>query len=498
MELTSIRQKLKEELNKANYPVTDVTYDQFNSVVIFLDRNQLFRNVLGTVLNEKNEYGCKKCIEEKTVLLYNDSVCNYKCNVTSKEDVTLECVRSAVIQEHCVHLLKCHGYNVICPVYSSMIQRLKDFLPSLDDCFKDVEADGCNQHLELFFKSPYIFTTCDKNEEKPTQDNKIYVFDMKKYIQDKCLPSGKDCFDKNLNTCVVYEGKKSFSEEVLQSACYILQYCKEMNADICVHISKQNQAFNKQKVHLILQLMAEVEDKFMIQKHLVYGNVTQRKQDKDCGVNNAEDLFRLRYDQMRQAAIMKYSEGVHGEGWAATLESLTSACIKFEMLSCVHRNTLKLDISEDEDRSQSDGSFVMYNYARLSTLFKHFNEAVYDGTYPPLPPVDEIDFKTLREEAEWCLLYNYIYTYPTLIEQCVESIEKTDSIHLNIHTHKVCQMLCSLSRTLSSYYSRYHVLGEARSHLLPTMYARLYLLRAVQQIMENAFKLLGIQPLSQL
>ena len=43
--------------------------------------------------------------------------------------------------------------------------------------------------------------------------------------------------------------------------------------------------------------------------------------------------------------------------------------------------------------------FVMYNYARLATLFASFDQAVANGTYPPLPPVDSLDFGCLREEV---------------------------------------------------------------------------------------------------
>ena len=43
---------------------------------------------------------------------------------------------------------------------------------------------------------------------------------------------------------------------------------------------------------------------------------------------------------------------------------------------------LKLDLNEDDASSISDirnGSFVMYNCARLATLFLHFQQAVEKG-----------------------------------------------------------------------------------------------------------------------
>lgn len=45
---------------------------------------------------------------------------------------------------------------------------------------------------------------------------------------------------------------------------------------------------------------------------------------------------------------------------------------------------MKLDLSEGNDFGggvdNRAGAFVMYNCARLATLFKHFNKAVDDGS----------------------------------------------------------------------------------------------------------------------
>ncbi|CAG2219455.1 DALR anticodon-binding domain-containing protein 3 [Mytilus edulis] len=163
---------------------------------------------------------------------------------------------------------------------------------------------------------------------------------------------------------------------------------------------------------------------------------------------------------------------------------------------------LKLDLSQGQEFGggidNRAGAFVMYNCARLATLNKHFEDNVSKGIYPPLPEISSINFSTLREEDEWELFYNYIFIYGELISETTEQFIPEGSIISKIHTHKVCNFLVSLSRHLSSYYSRTHVLGENREHLLPTMYARLYLLKVTHQIMCHALSLLGITPLNQL
>ena len=74
---------------------------------------------------------------------------------------------------------------------------------------------------------------------------------------------------------------------------------------------------------------------------------------------------------------------------------------------------MKLDLSESSfasedgvtsrtrDSATSSGVFVMYNCARLATLLRRFEQEVERGTYPPLPPVDEIKFELLREEVKF-------------------------------------------------------------------------------------------------
>lgn len=90
--------------------------------------------------------------------------------------------------------------------------------------------------------------------------------------------------------------------------------------------------------------------------------------------------------------------------------------------------TLDLENNSISTKGTKSGAFVMYNCARLATLFNAFQQAVeqgehqphhplpqpllepqgllraqqspcFPGTYPPLPPVSELNFSCLREEV---------------------------------------------------------------------------------------------------
>lgn len=91
--------------------------------------------------------------------------------------------------------------------------------------------------------------------------------------------------------------------------------------------------------------------------------------------------------------------------------------------------TLDLENNSISTKGTKSGAFVMYNCARLATLFNAFQRAVeqgehqphlgpltasllgpqglfwaqqspcFTGTYPPLPPASELNFSCLREEV---------------------------------------------------------------------------------------------------
>ncbi|XP_060560393.1 DALR anticodon-binding domain-containing protein 3-like [Ruditapes philippinarum] len=518
--LQKLRDKIFKSLLESGQPVKKVSGDEFNSITVYLDRTIIFKEAIQSVMIQKERYGLKDEKRNETILLCNECLLNNK-TLLNKDDISLDSLRSLMVQDHMVQLLQSQCYDVFQLVRKDTYENYRPVLSQYGTDSSSilegaVNTDSKNSVISKFLMNKFIEkvektegTGIEKGDSERVSETAktdsgprlAYEFNMREYLKDKNLNVGKTGFDKNLSVCEVFS--LDSPAELLNTSVLVSDALKEQKAQKCIHVTGQSHAFSSQKIHLILRELLDIDEKSTTQKHFVYGPVTKRQSCSDSDIHTADDLFRLRYAQLRQAAIMKYGEAVHGEGWAATLEALTAACIKFEMLSCVSRNTLKLDLSEDEDMegsglATSSGSFVMYNCARLATLFKHFQEEVDSETYPPLPPISKIDFSVLREEAEWSLLFNYVCTFPDLVEQTIDNLDDCDTIYAKIHTHKVCQMLISLSRNLSSYYSRYHVLGEGRAQLLPTMYARLYLLKAVHQVMINGLALLGIQPLSQL
>ncbi|XP_054585388.1 DALR anticodon-binding domain-containing protein 3 isoform X1 [Eptesicus fuscus] len=222
-------------------------------------------------------------------------------------------------------------------------------------------------------------------------------------------------------------------------------------------------------------------------KHLVCGPVRAAGAPSTL---TAPEYYELRLAQVRAASALKHSRDLAQDpAWTETFRVLSAATIKFEMLSKAPQGQLLLDLADSmSTKGTKSGTFVMYNCARLATLFEGYQRGVDRGLYPTFPPVSSLDFSLLREEGEWLLLFNSILPFPDLLSQTAA----LDAAR----TETVCKFLVQLSMDFSSYYNRVHILGEPRPHLFGQMFARLQLLRAVQEVLHTGLATLGLPPLS--
>lgn len=181
---------------------------------------------------------------------------------------------------------------------------------------------------------------------------------------------------------------------------------------------------------------------------------------------------------------------------------MTSATVRFELLSTVHTSPVTLDVQREggvSTKGPRGGVFVMYNCARLHTLFDSYERGVEKGLYPEIPESSKLDFSALKEEGEWLLLFNYLIPFSELLDQSGHSMDcDGGGARVNIKTEQICRFLVSLSKDFSSYYNRVHVLGEPLPHLFNQMFCRLKLLKALRELYHSALDLLHLPPISQL
>uniref|UniRef100_UPI00358FA3A9 DALR anticodon-binding domain-containing protein 3 isoform X2 n=1 Tax=Myxine glutinosa TaxID=7769 RepID=UPI00358FA3A9 len=209
----------------------------------------------------------------------------------------------------------------------------------------------------------------------------------------------------------------------------------------------------------------------------------------------ASDYIRHREAEVARVTLAKHDRLTTGSDvlWKETIEGMTVAAVKFELLSTAHQTPITLQMHSGIATWRGRGTFVMYNSARLGTLFANYRRGRRNGIYPDLPKVSSLDYMLLREEGEWKLLFNYVAMLEDLLDSAVVlSRASGETRTLVANTDTVCKFLWNLSKDFSAYYSRIHILGEPRAHLMPLMFVRLRFLLALWISMEEALDTLGL------
>ncbi|XP_047116480.1 DALR anticodon-binding domain-containing protein 3 isoform X3 [Schistocerca piceifrons] len=211
----------------------------------------------------------------------------------------------------------------------------------------------------------------------------------------------------------------------------------------------------------------------------------------------AKEYLRLRENDMRTAALHKYGTAVEDDvKWNSLISSLGEAAVKMELLKVKPSQTVSLSLESDYkvswERSSKGATFVLYNYARITSILKQFHEKEEKKLYPTLLTLDEIDFASLKCDEEWQLLH-FIIVYPSIVNSLGNDLEKGI-----LKPHVICIFLSAMCKTFSVYYRRIRILREPRQHLFPTMCARIYLLKALQITLQSSLHLMGIDTVNQM
>ncbi|XP_062056812.1 DALR anticodon-binding domain-containing protein 3 isoform X2 [Lepus europaeus] len=321
---------------------------------------------------------------------------------------------------------------------------------------------------------------------------------LKELVEEQGRAAG---YDPNLDSCLLTEDLLSALAELQEAVRHwpedsppSLAAAPGAGAAGCVvvHVLSCEDEFQQQKLDL---LWWKLDDQAPPrQKHLVCGPV------KAAGAAmTAPEYYEFRHAQVCKASALKRGgDPAQDPAWTEIAGVLSVATIKFEMLSTAPRSQLLLAPADSSisTKGTKSGIFVMYNCARLATLFESYKRSEEQGLYPPFPPVASLDFSLLQDEGEWLLLFNGVLPFPELLSQLAVMVPATPGLHLPARTETVCKFLVQLSMDFSSYYNRVHVLGEPRPHLFGQMFARLQLLRAVREVLHAGLALLGLPPLS--
>ncbi|KAJ8971368.1 hypothetical protein NQ317_016563, partial [Molorchus minor] len=156
---------------------------------------------------------------------------------------------------------------------------------------------------------------------------------------------------------------------------------------------------------------------------------------------------------MRMMAQHKYGVQIQSNtSWKTYFEKLGRAAVVIEMLSNKPQKALKLSMNDLQTANKGKTTF-----------------------------------------EEWELFYVYILQFPITIKSCIKDIEKGI-----INPQYLVSFLSSLCSIFSAYYRRVRILTDPREHLYAVLYARIYLLKALQCVFHNTLHILNIDPIKEM
>ncbi|XP_063320266.1 DALR anticodon-binding domain-containing protein 3 [Pelmatolapia mariae] len=459
-----------------------------------VDRAATFRAVLG---GGAAEY-LKPLSQRQGCVVLNCPALHPKPNTPSPDTMSLGQLRTVLLADHMGALLRRQGYAVsFCPTLPEDSDIIS-FLRALGIDWPTAPANWTNEEREekiqdSLEKSQYREREMERGRrasggggrkaEEGENEGALRI-NLKQVFQEEGLPG----YDPSLGTCTVNrDGISQLAQLDLSTAdCTAAMVT-------ALHVTSCQDEFRQQQIAMLWRASGAKHT----QRHLVCGPV------KTPGSHlTAAQYLQLRRGQMKEASEMKYGDQVEGQTWDDIIKVMTSATVRFELLSTVHTSPVTLDVKREggvSTKGPRGGVFVMYNCARLHTLFESYERGVEKGLYPEIPEASQLDFSALKEEGEWLLLFNYLIPFSELLEQSGQALDSEGGgARVNIKTEQICKFLVSLSKDFSSYYNRVHVLGEPLPHLFNQMFCRLYLLRALRELYHSALDTLNLPPIRQL
>ncbi len=184
--------------------------------------------------------------------------------------------------------------------------------------------------------------------------------------------------------------------------------------------------------------------------------------------------------------LMRGGEIVSMSTRSATYETLEDVrrevgrdVCRYFFLMRSHNAQLDFDLNLAKQQSADNPVYyIQYAHARIASIFRKAAEKGLAAAGPDEVKISELD---LPEEPK---LARFAQALPGVVEECAIELEP----------HKIAFYLLELARMLQSYYSkgradeRYRVLGGTPERTI----AKLYLLKNIQIVLQNALRILGI------
>lgn len=234
--------------------------------------------------------------------------------------------------------------------------------------------------------------------------------------------------------------------------------------DKSLYVVWLEQEHHFQQLFKTLELIGFDHDKL---KHVSYGLVDlidAKMSSRNWNVVLYEDF---RDDLLAKAEEMVANRDLPENEKKSIARAVAFAAMKFWMLLQDSEKWILFNKQQALSFEGETGPYLQYMYARMCSIFKKANISI-----------ETVDYSLLKEDGEKSLLM-LLASFPELVEKSAEEYKP------NI----IWRFALNLAKSFSSYYHQAKILDENNKELT---WARLSLLKAIQQTLKNALTLLGI------
>lgn len=290
------------------------------------------------------------------------------------------------------------------------------------------------------------------------------------------------------------------------------EMCLTFHPDVQSELTSTRLKLIKDVSERILDLQGYRICKKVCSNSIVLTNKLNGKSTKDCNTylcgvvknsetNTKETMFtwskyiHYKIEMIREQNEHKYLNAEKKDK-NSSLWNMAEAAIAFELLSIKPIRPVFVNVRTNANRSLTNTKgvfFIFYNIARIAAIIEKYDKGISNGEYPELPDIKTVDFSILDDEGEWELIYNFMVGYSQAIENSVRHIPT-----FQICPQTLCTFLSGLCQKFSTYYSKIKILTEGYKHLHSKLIARIYMLKALEIILQNALAILNIKSVSRM
>lgn len=196
-------------------------------------------------------------------------------------------------------------------------------------------------------------------------------------------------------------------------------------------------------------------------------------------------------------------EVVSEEWFNGITHEVATAAMKYALLSVSSTTLINFDVNKVTSFEEVSAPFILYNRTRLASLEAKFKERKDAGWISPLPPLEQVDFSFLDDQKEWEIFMLYVLPLPELIQEAACPRFPSPPALPEFGVHKVCDYLYNMVRHISTWY------GPSGVRILPSenaegrggekgTHARMHLLSSFKQCLDNALRLVMMEPLERM